>query len=299
MITERDIAVLLALVRYYVLNRTQLQRLVFPSDPNGRVTRRRLQMLVEQHLINRQGTLFCHPSAGPAAPVYFPSRKGCELLAEHFDDEKYLATPTQAPIPHHTFHWLAVSDTHIAFDEAIELQQREHHTRNGNDADHRVVQIADWLNEWDTVNKGETCPEKKYRLYTVLRESPRLVCVPDAAFLLATKGQSKAYYLEQDRNTSGVYQIASSKTQGYAVMAETCAHRRHFPKVTEDGFTVLMVAPGARRRDALRKAIREKPGAKLWRFASTEDVIAEKVLFRPVWYAVDDSPPVSIIKGAP
>ena len=46
MITERDILILVALVRYYVLNRQQIQRLVFPTDSNGRITRRRLQSLV-------------------------------------------------------------------------------------------------------------------------------------------------------------------------------------------------------------------------------------------------------------
>ena len=53
MITARDIAILLALVRYYVLNRVQIQRLCFPGDEDGRITRRRLQSLVDVKLINR------------------------------------------------------------------------------------------------------------------------------------------------------------------------------------------------------------------------------------------------------
>ena len=39
MITDRDILILVALVHYYVLNRQQIQRLVFANDPNGRITR--------------------------------------------------------------------------------------------------------------------------------------------------------------------------------------------------------------------------------------------------------------------
>jgi hypothetical protein len=76
MMTDREFAILFAVVQYYVLNRQQIQRLCFPQDRSGRVTRRRLQMLVAAGLLNRQSTLFCHPLAGPAAPVYFPSRKG-------------------------------------------------------------------------------------------------------------------------------------------------------------------------------------------------------------------------------
>ena len=281
MITDRDILILVALVRYYVLNRQQIQRLVFPDDPNGRITRRRLQMLVDEHLINRQNVLFCHPSATPA-PVYFPARKGCELLAEHFEDPRYLATPTAPPIPHHTFHWLAVSDTHIALDEAVRCQSD--------------VRIDGWINEWDIVNKDELRPEKRFRLYTILREHPRLVCVPDAAFLLLYKGGSKVFYLEQDRATSGVQQIANSKTAGYAAMADESLHRRHFPDATVDQFSILMVAPGPKRRDALRRAIQGKPGASLWRFAASQDLAPGRLLFEPIYYTCDGDEPKPLLR---
>ena len=281
MITERDILILAALVRYYVLNRQQIQRLFFPADGNGRTTRRRLQMLVDEGLMSRQNVLFAHPSM-PPAPVFFPSKKGCELLAEHYENPRYLLTPTAAPIPHHTFHWLAISDTHIAFDEAVK-----------NDPD---AKILEWFNEWDVVNKDESHPEKRYRLYALLREHPRLVCVPDAAMLFCYRGASKIFYLEQDRATSGVQQIANGKTAGYAAMAEGNMERRHFPQATVDGFSVLMVAPGAKRRDLLRAAIKTKPGAHLWRFAAVEDMRPEKILFDPIFFTCDDDEPKPLLR---
>jgi hypothetical protein len=281
MITDRDILILVALVHYYVLNRQQIQRLVFANDPNGRITRRRLQILVDEHLINRQNILFCHPSATPA-PVYFPARKGCELLAEHFEDPHYLVTPTAPPIPHHTFHWLAVSDTHIALDEAVRNQKE--------------VLIDGWINEWDVVNKDESRPEKRFQLYTLLQEHPRLVCVPDGAFLASFQGTSKVFYLEQDRATSGALQIASSKTPGYAAMAEKQLHRRHFPKATLDQFSVLMVAPSPKRRDSLRYAIRGKPGANLWRFAACQDFVPAKLLCEAIYYTCDGDEPKPLLR---
>lgn len=279
MITGRDIDILKALVRYYVLNRQQIQRLVFPNDPNGRVTRRRLQALKDLHLLNRQPLEVVHHSQ-TAAPVYYPSRQGCELLAELTGDDKFLLTPTAAPIRHHAFHWLAVSDTHIVLDEAIASQEE--------------VRVVDWINEWDVVNKDESAAEKRYRLFTLIRESPRLVSAPDAAFLLETQGHSKTFYLEQDRATSGVQQVASSKTQGYATMAEMKLERRHF-SATVPGFSVLMIAPNDRRRDALRKAIAAKPGAQLWRFATTSDVVPEKILHCPIWYRCESNEPVPLV----
>ncbi len=199
-----------------MLNRPQIQRVCFPEDQSGRITRRRLQTLVDEKLINRLRVLVHHPHFGSPGPVYFPSQKGCEFLAEHYEDERFLAGCTQPPQAHHVLHWLAVSETHIALDSAIARQNQ--------------VQLTAWFNEWDVVNPEESAPERRFRLYTLLRESPRLICAPDAAFMLAVGEHRKAFYLEQDRNTSGVRQVAASKTPGYAALAERQLHRRHFPE---------------------------------------------------------------------
>ncbi len=289
MVTDRDLAILRAVARYYVLNRQQIQRLVFPDDANGRIARRRLQTLIDADLLSRQSMLVCHPANGAPAPVYYPSRRGIELLAEATGDDRFLAISSQAPTMHHVWHWLAVSETHITFDEAIASQLDE----SANN-----VQIAEWFNEYDIVNPAESSPELRFRLYTLLRSSPRLACAPDAAFLLSMRGHSKVFYLEQDRATTGVHQIAASKAQGYSVLAEVNGHRRHFPDATIDTFTVLMVAPNARRRDALRKAIREKGRANLWRFASQEDMKPEKLFHDPIWYPCEGDP-APLIKPTP
>ena len=273
MLTERDFTVVRALARYYVLNRPQIQRICFPDDQTGRITRRRLQMLVDEKLINRHRVLVHHPHIGSPGPVYFPSQKGNELLAEHFEDERFLTGCTQPPQSHQVLHWLAVSETHIALDEAIAGQNHVH--------------VTDWFNEWDVVNSKESAPERRFRLYTLLRESPRLVCAPDSAFMLAVGSHRKAFYLEQDRNTSGIRQIAASKTPGYAALAERQLHRRHFPDTTLDTFSVLAIAPTTQRRDALRKALRDKPGAALWKFAAVTELSSETFLFAPVFYPVD------------
>lgn len=283
MLTERDVAVLRALVRYYVLNRMQIQRLCFPADRQGRITRRRIQALVTAKFISRAPMEVFNPAAGSPAPVYYPAQKGCEFLAEHTGDERYLLTPTQTPQHYHLFHWLAISDTHIALDAAVAAQTE--------------VSLVDWLSEWDVANKDESAPERRYRIYTLINESPRLVCAPDAAFLLRARGHAKVFYLEQDRNTSGVAQIAASKTPGYAAMVERGLHRRHFPQTTLDAFSVLMVCPGERRREALRKAIRGKPGASLWRFAAVQDLAAERFLFEPVFHPCEGEP-APLIKPA-
>lgn len=273
MLTERDVAVLQALVKYYVLNRPQLQQLCFPDDTSGRTTRRRLQQLVSLQLIARTRTA-PHPfQESTPASVYYPARRGCEVLAEITGDERILLTPTQAPHPYQILHWLAVSDVHLRLDAAVGAQT--------------AVHLASFLNEWDVANKDESQPEKRYRIYTLLREQPRLVCAPDAALLLSTRGHSKVYYLEVDRNTSGVRRIAATKCQGYAVMAHGGLHRRHFAEATSDAFGVILLAPTARRRDALQKALAEQPAAELWRFVSLDDFEPHKILHEPIYHTCD------------
>lgn len=272
MITERDILILHALVQYFVLNRQQIQRLVFPEDQNGRITRRRLQLLAANHFINRTNLDYCFPGISPSS-VYYPKQKGCDFLAEHLDDERIRLTPTQCPIQHHIPHWLAVSETHIALNQAIAAQ---------NDAS-----IESWINEWDIVNKDHDLPEKKYRLYSLLRETPRLICAPDAAFLLNMQGHKKVFYLEQDRGTSGVQQVINGKTPGYVAMAESGRHRKHFPETTIPQFAVLLITMSAKRRDNLCRALQDKPGRELWRIACIQDVTPDRFLYEPIFYTCD------------
>ena len=246
MITERDLQVLRALARYFVLNRHQIQQLCFRDDCDGRVTRRRLLRLVQLGYIQRQSLQMHEMDSGSPSSVYYPSRRGLEILAEVLNDKRFLLVSSHAPQPHHVRHWLAVSETHITLDESIARQIE--------------VTLDGWINEWDTIaaNAGE--PDRRYQLRTTLQESPRLCCAPDAAFLLSRAGHRKVYYLEEDRNTSGVERVAASKTKGYAELAVRQWHRRHFAETTLATFTVLMVAPSPRRRDHLRQAIHGKPG---------------------------------------
>ena len=281
MITDRDIQVLSIIARYYVVSRIQVQRLCFPDDHTGRATRRRLQALVSEKIVNRTRTPLFSADGGSPWPAYYPSRLGIELLAQHFGDERFLTIPTRCPEPLHLHHWLAVTETHIALDKAIAGQTR--------------VRLEGWLNEWDTANPDAAKPEERYRLYTLLREKPRLICAPDSAFLLAVGEHRKVFYLEQDRATTGVRQIVARKTPGYAEMAKRHLYLRHFADATVPNFTVLMVVPTAGRREALRKLFRGKPGAEHWKFAVVADLTPERFLYESVLYPCEGQP-VPLVK---
>jgi hypothetical protein len=281
MITDRDLAVLLALDRYYVCSRPQLQRLCYPSDTTGRVTRRRLQSLVSAGLVNRHRAAIVYPHTIPAGSIYYPAPNGCRLLSETQGDDRFLLTPTQCPQAHHALHWLAVTETHLLLDEAMAAQHE--------------VQLVDWVNEWDIVNKDEQRPEKRFRLYTLLQEEPRLICAPDAAFVLSMGGFTKVFFVEQDRGTSGAQQVAARKVKGYLAMQQQGQHREKFPACNVSAVTVLCIAPSAGRRDALRRAFAGKPGSELWKFAAASDLTAESFLHAAVLYP-QKGDPVALVK---
>src|SRR5262249_5056288 len=154
---------------------------------------------------------------GAPAPVYFPSRKGLAYLAQQFEDTNYLSGTTQTPTWTYLYHWCAVADVHILLDQAA--------------ANNPAVKIDGWLGEWSVANHDEKLPEKRYTLFTLLKQSPRLICVPDAAFLLSMSGASKVFYLELDRDTTQpASRVAAQKSPGFAGLAEVQGHKRHFPK---------------------------------------------------------------------
>jgi hypothetical protein len=210
--------------------------------------------------------------------VYFPSRLGNEALAMHTGDPTWLHVPTQTPQWQNLAHWAALTDLRITIKAAIRGQN--------------VVTMPARYNEFDTVEDSDD-PAKRYRLYTVVSEQPRrIVCVPDAAFLLEARDNTgsavhaKAFYMELERGTNPIQKAAAEKTPGYARLGEL--HKRHFPTANA-GFNVLMFAPNPKWRDALCKAISQKDGAHLWKFASITDVNAKSFLSSPIFHKCDGS----------
>lgn len=241
MLTERQRAILLAVARHYILTAAQVRRLIFrpEQDPDGRITRRLLSALVSNQLLNKTRCEVVNPLHGLTCPVYFPSRPGCELLAVSTGDPSYHLTPTQRPQWQNLRHWAILSDLRILFDDAIARQED--------------VAMPSFFNEFDVVNKDAADPAQRYRLYTLVEQTPRrLCCVPDAAFQLTASGGARAFYIELETGSNPPRKSAAEKTPGYTALAARSLHRRHFPEAGD--FRVLCFAPDVPWREALRAA---------------------------------------------
>ena len=280
---DRDFKTLNAIATYFLLNRHQIQPLCFPDDTEGRVTRRRLAAMVKAGYLRRPKQQVPSPIGGTVCPVYYLGAKGRDELAVRLDDPAILAKPVEPPPPAHLEHSLAVSQFQIVLRSAIKQNQ--------------TVKMEKWFNEREPINPLST-PEKYRTLFTELRNRPRLVCNPDAGFLLGREENRVVYYLERERGGTGAHQLYKRKHRGYDGLQRTKKHCEHFPDTTyRAGFSVLCVAQSAVHRKQLLKAFKGKPAAEFWRFAAASDLAVETILTSPIWYHAEKADPGPLIRS--
>ena len=266
-VTETDVRLLEAVARYYVLTREQIARLCQVQHTSGRSTRKHLSKLLQAEYLQRHHVPVALPGSNGAAPVYYPTKAGAELLASWFDDERYLATMTRHPRADRLSHWIELNNTRIVIEHAL-AQQNE-------------VKLESWISEYETINK-DAAERERFTLQTPLREVPPLSCSPDAGFLLSVAGHAKVYYVERDRGTSSPHQIAARKTRGYAELARQQGHLRHFPNATVPTFSVLFVTTSAYRCNQLAKELRKRESPELWLMVDHHDLTPESFLHKPI-----------------
>ncbi len=283
---DRDIVTLTALARCFILSAAQVRRVAYPDDATGRITRRRLTKMVHQGLILRRRLAVVNPTDGAATPVYHLTKAGREFLAGHFGDDAYLWKPIEPTQPQYLHHYVAVAETRLLLDAALEQS--------------KDITLVQWCHEDECLNPEEPDRDKRRRLFTELSSSPKLVCSPDAAFVLEMDSHRAVFYLEQDRDTFFHDRVAARKSPGYAALLEHQAHRVQFPSTTLDHFFVVVMTPTARRRDRLREAFAEKnqdkPAARIYRFGAVEELTAKNFLFEPVFRCCHHDEPVPLVK---
>lgn len=266
-VTEFDIQLLRSLAQYYVLTRDQLQRLCFPGHSSGRSTRKRLLKLQQGGYAQKHRMPVAFPGTNNAAPIYYLTKPGAELLTSWYGDPSYLAVNTRQPRPDRLNHWIAVNETRMVIEQAVAAQSE--------------VSLEGWINEWETVDKS-AAESQRFTLHTQLQENPPLSCSPDAAFLLSLRGHRKVFYLERDLGTSSPRQIAARKTKGYAGLADTQGHRRHFPQTTLENFSILFVTTTAYRAQTAAQCVAKRPRPDLWLFIDAHELTVESFLHEPI-----------------
>ncbi|MEL7496539.1 MAG: replication-relaxation family protein [Planctomycetota bacterium] len=282
-VLEREICVLTQLAKHLVLTRPHISRLCYPTDKNGRVTRARLRALHACGFVNRK-PFRASAALGPPTFLYLLTREGCKFLSDHFDNIRYRFKPTSLVQPSHVDHYLEMSDLSILFQNDVVPEQTN-------------VQLINWYNDSEVINFDEVDEELHFRLFTEIQQSPRrIICRPDAGFLLEKDGVRGVFYVERERDRTGPRQVAAKKVPGYLGLLEQQLHKRHFPTSSLERFTVLFVGENGNHRDRLKVAFAKHADPGRWRFASVRDLNSNSFLFEPVWYRCDIDEPTTLVK---
>jgi len=283
---ERDIRVLAALARYFILNSRQIRELCFPDDGTGRISRRRLTSMMHAGYVRKRNLQVISPSDGSVCPVYHLTKTGREFLAAHFDDESFLLKPIEPSQPQHLYHYVAVAESHRLFRRAAKKQP--------------TVLVSRWCNEDEIVNPDESEPRNRKLLRTEFSDAGRIRCLPDSACLLDHRGQRAVMYIEQDRDTFFHDRVAARKSPGYRELFARQGHRAHFPDTTFDFFHVLFLTPTKKRSEQLRKAFAKKnkdqPVLKAYRFGSLDELNDSNLFFEPLFTCCHHEERVPLVK---
>ena len=283
---SRDIQALTMLAQYFMLNSRQLRQLCFHDDSTGRVTRRRMLKMSQDGLVRKRQLLVVNPRDGAASPVFHLTKIGREFLASHYDDESYLHKPVEPSQPQHLFHYVGVSDSHILMNQAIAQQS--------------TIGLDCWVNEDEFVNPDEADKTKRLKLLTQFQDNNKVVCAPDAAFMLSVNSHRAVMYVELDRDSFYHDRVAARKTPGYKKHLATRSHMRHFPTATMNSFFVIFFCPTEKRarqlRDAFAKTNANDPALNIYRFGSFETLTPENVLTAPVFRCCHHDDLVSLVK---
>jgi len=277
--TERDVDILKSLDRYGLMLARQIRQLHFPEDRDVSTTRARLRQLEAVGWIGRRRALVAvEPSS--TAPVWHNTERALCELAMATGDASYLDhNLPNSKLWANNAHNAAVTEVLMGVDAAVAAQ--------------RKVRITRFFMEHTAI------PQPKgpsIRLATVTQEQPkRILSLPDAGLELEDdEGQCMAYYWELETGKNMPKRAAALKAPGYHTLFSTRKFKLHF---RVDDFRVVAVTPSAGWRDALRAAMKDKPGNEKWRFVAMPDL--GQTIFGPVFYKVTDVPPVPLASPGP
>src|SRR5262249_54197624 len=158
---------------------------VAPNDGDGSTTRGVLRKLEQGGLIRRHQPKMVAPLSNSAPPVFILTLKGSNVLAAETGDCSLLL------IVEPTFrdwmslnHYCSLRSLHAVIDASFSLTTR-------------VKQTALYF-EHEVIRADANEPAKRYRLYTVVSETSKVVCCPDSAFETDFTGRRRAWYVEYE-----------------------------------------------------------------------------------------------------
>lgn len=280
--SPRDCKILQVTSLVNVATRRQLQSYC-EGDHKDRQMRRSCERLSRRDLLRRSSPIYADPLSNSAAYVYSSTENGLYAQAEQSGDPTILLRPHSPPETNLVRHEILVTETQLILMKSVEAEPD--------------VELVRPLRRGHIINPEEP-DQTKHRTFTFdLSNGKPLYCEPDFAFELKYHSARVGFCMELETGANGAKRKIARCHQGYEALADQSNQRfaELFPEVTKGPFIILAVAPTAGYRDAMRKAIADKPTAGLWRFAVLRDLNPQSFLFEPIWYRHDMKNPVTLL----
>ena len=241
MLTERDLDVLFALLRYRFLSSDQITALIQDGSPDQ--LKRRLQLLFHAGYVDRPPAQKKYFSKERQLPfVYAVARAGAKALMEH---ERYAhlrldwAHKNKSVTDPTIKHTLAIADSMIGFE-----------TQTG----------EEFLSQASLLGAGEDRKELKWKATVPGNDGPeKLGVIPDQFFgLRAADGTKRFFFVEADRGKMPIVRTGPRQTSLLQKVQSYMASRLEKTPQERFGihaFRVIFVVPSEERRRNLLKAV--------------------------------------------
>lgn len=292
LMTSRDHALLLSLLKYRYLSVSQMRRLHFPSE---QTTSRRLRLLQAHGLVS----LF--RPRGSAHGMVALARAGAEAVAEQLGCAlEELGWDGRRESPKDLLfleHFLAASDFRITLSEAC-----------AKSADTRVL---GFLPE----HLVEPTPKGAMRKYIrdvitdAAQPRQKISHSPDGVFALERKDRAALFFLEIDRGT----EVLTNPERGvlklvrfYLAMLEAGTYQRYQSDfgvaVPFNAFRALLITTNSERMSNIRSAcdrmIKGADKAKRFIWLTSIEAVSDEALLDRRWYSLDPTDAVEYRLGA-
>lgn len=274
-LTDRDRRIIVAVYRYRVLRRNQIQRLFFRGKSKA-ATNRVLRRLFHNGFLLRRFPLIRF-GEGLSQALYLLDKKGADVVAE----EEGVDRAEVNWKPHHNQvssqflnHYLCINDARIAVTVA---------------AEESGYTLERWLDE--STLKGD--PDHVY-IRTPGGKRKKMAVIPDSFFTLSLEELSTSFALEVDRGTI-TNRRWRERIRAYLAYVRSGKYRNRY---RTKSLRVLTVTTTDKRlknlKQETKKAVKEtglSGLARMFWFSRHSQVTQNPATFfsRPIWQVVDES----------
>jgi Replication-relaxation len=282
-LTAGDIEVCRWLWMLRVLTIDQIRRLRYHHEATGRLSspdnvRKRLKRLWDE------GYLAGDVLQQTNERIYFLGERGLEALRAAYGlDQRRLYRPRSPETMQQLAHPLLVSECAVRFVESV----------RGSDVE--LPELAPlWIPFYHTHAVADVRRKKHIERYVTQedlavpgRPEPFRIR-PDLVFALARGSAWRLFFLEADRGSESVQEIAQ-KQKGYHYFQAAPDPQNPPQRLWQRygparDFRVLFVTTTERRVEALRRQLEDLPGFELMNFAAIPEVQSRNVVSEPIWH---------------